>query len=337
VQNVSSTYIFLPPDEGRRMQAVRYHEHGDVDVLSVKELPRPTPGSRELLVEMRAVSVNPVDAKFRSGAYGSVSLPAVPGGDGAGVVVEVGDAIEAFEGGDRVFVSGMGHADGGTTAEYAAIPVWKVAHLPESVSLEVGGAIGNVGATAWITLESVAGLQTGDWVLVHGGAGGVGHVAVQLAASAGADVVATAGSDAARDRVGALGAVSALEYASDTLAAEVRTVTGEAGVDVILDHMLGEHLETDLEVLGHGGQIVTIMSGSSETDATHLWRKEATIHGVNLGERPERRSILERIARLLGRGELTVEIADVYDLDDIRRAHRAVVESGHVGKVIVTP
>jgi len=129
--------------------------------------------------------------------------------------------------------------------------------------------------------------------LVHGGAGGVGHVAVQLATSAGAKVVATAGSEGARDRVESLGAVRALDYASDSLAAEIRTTTDEAGLDVVLDHMLGK--------------------------------------------RPERQSVLERVARLLQRGELTAEVAAVYDLDEIRQAHRAVVEGGHVGKVIVTP
>jgi|APHM01.1.fsa_nt_gi NADPH:quinone reductase and related Zn-dependent oxidoreductases len=185
-------------DQPDTMQAVRYHEHGEADVLGVDEIARPTPDRNEVLVEIEAASVNRVDVMFRSGQYGELPLPAIPGGDGAGIVAGVGNAVERFSVGDRVVASGMDRATGGTFAEYAAIPTSKLAALPDDVPWEVAGAIGNVGATAWTALEELAGVQAGDRVLVHGGSGGVGHMAVQIAAESGAEVITTAGTAAAR-------------------------------------------------------------------------------------------------------------------------------------------
>jgi NADPH:quinone reductase-like Zn-dependent oxidoreductase len=319
------------------MRVVRYHELGEPDVLQVDEVERPTPEKDEVLVEVRAASVNPVDDMFRSGEYGDVSLPAVPGGDGAGVVVETGRDVDRFEAGDRVFASGMGHAEGGTTAEYVAFPAIKLARLPETVSFEAGGAIGNVGATAWVALEDIAGLTTGDRVLVHGGAGGVGHAAVQVAAAGGADVIATAGSAAARERVADLGAAAVLDYHSDTLAADVLDATDGEGVDVVLDHLLEQYLEVDLEVAAQGGQVVSVMGEVAAASGFPLRQKEVTLRGMSLGNRAERTPILERLARLLERGDLVPQVADTYGFDEVAQAHRDVLAGGYVGKLVVTP
>lgn len=319
------------------MRVVRYHEYGGPDVMTVEEVDRPTPGPGEVLVEMRAASVNPVDAKFRSGTVPRVTFPAIPGGDGAGVVGAVGDGVDAFDVGDRVFASGMGHAEGGTFAEYVAFPEMKLAHLPESVPFEVGGAIGNVGCTAWTALVDIAGLRPGDRCLIHGGAGGVGHVAVQLAAAGGAEAVATAGFAEARARVRDLGAVEALDYDSDSLADEVLAATDGAGVDVVLDHLLERYLAVDLEVAAEGAHVVTITGDVAGTAGGPLRNKEVTLRGMSMGNRPERRGILERLAALLERGDLTAVVHRTYDLDEVRQAHRDVVEGGYVGKLVVTP
>lgn len=319
------------------MRAVRYHEYGDADVLDVDRMDRPTPEADEVVVEIRAASVNPVDVLLRTGTYGRVPLPSVPGGDGAGIVASVGDDVDAFEEGDRVFVSGMDRADGGTFAEYAAVPETKLARLPDRVSFEVGAAIANVGATAWTALEEVAGIRTGDRVLVHGGAGGVGHVAVQLAATGGAEVIATAGSDEARDRVRDLGADVALDYASDSLADDVRSATGDEGVEVVLDHRLEEYLELDFDVLADGGQVVSLMGHVPQTNAVPLYDKQITIRGLKMDERPVRTPILRRLARLMSRGDLTALVADTYDFDEAGQAHRDVQSGGYVGKLVVTP
>lgn len=319
------------------MRAVRYHEHGGADVLGVDEVARPEPDAGEVLVEMRAASVNRVDVMFRSGEYGQLPLPSIPGGDGAGVVAAVGGDVTRFEEGDRVFASGMDRADGGTFAEYAAVPETKLARLPDETSFEVGAALGNVGATAWTALEELAGIQAGDRVLVHGGSGGVGHAAVQIAASSGADVIATAGSETARDHIRDLGATAALDYESDSLAEDVLAATDGAGVETVLDHRLEEYLGFDLQVVAEGGQIVSIMGHVPGTNGVPLYNKEVTVRALKMDNRPVRTPVLQRLTRLVTRGDLTAVVADTYDFADATQAHRDVLAGGYVGKLVVTP
>ena len=321
----------------RRMNAVRYHEHGGADVLRVDEVERPAPDADEVLVEMRAASVNPVDVMLRSGEYGEIPLPSVPGGDGAGVVSAAGADVEAFEVGDRVFASGMDRAEGGTFAEYAAVPETKLARLPEDIPFEEGAAVANVGATAWTALVEVAGVRPGDRVLVHGGAGGVGHAAVQVAASAGADVVATAGSADARDRLRDLGATAVLDYESDSLAEDVLAATGDEGVETVLDHRLEEYLDLDFRVLAEGGEVVALMGHVPGTSDVPFYEKELTVRALRMDNHPVRGPTLERLVRLMERDDLTAVVADTYDLDEAARAHRDLLAGGYVGKLVVTP
>jgi NADPH2:quinone reductase len=319
------------------VRAVRFHEHGGPDVLSVDQVERPAPAADEVLVEVRAASVNPVDVMLRSGEYGSIPLPSIPGGDGAGVVTAVGDDVDGVESGDRVFLSGMDRAEGGTFAEYAAVPATKVAPLPEGCSFEMGAAVANVGATAWTALERIAGIHPGDRVLIHGGAGGVGHAAVQLAASAGAAVIATAGSAEARDRLRELGAAEALDYESDTLRRDVLAATDGAGVETVLDHKLEEYLELDLQVVTEGGEIVAIMGHLPETSGLPFYSNEATIHALRMDNHPVRSPVLERLGRLLERGDLSPVVAETYDLEAAPQAQTDVLQGGYVGKLVVTP
>ena len=319
------------------MRAVRYHDYGSADVLQVDEVDRPTPDHDEVLVEMRAASVNRVDVMFRSGQYGELPLPSIPGGDGAGVVAAVGEDVEAFEPGDRVFASGMDRAEGGTFAEYAAIPAEKLARLPEDVSWMAGGAIGNVGATAWTALEDLAGIQAGDRVLIHGGSGGVGHAAVQIAAHSGAEVIATAGSEDARARLQELGATVAFDYESDSLGEDILAATDGAGVDTILDHRLEEYLDLDLSVVTEGGTIISTMGHIPETNGRPLYNKEVTIQPLKMDNHPTRRPVLERLARLMKQDVLTPIVADTYAFEDTARAHQEIRAGGYVGKLVVTP
>lgn len=317
------------------MRAVRYHEHGRADVLEVDEVERPEPAVDEVLVDVRAASVNPVDVLLRAGEYGDAGLPAVPGGDGAGVVAATGDRVDRFDAGDRVFVSGLDRAAAGTFAEYATVPASKVAALPEQVDFEAGAAVANVGATAWTALTEVVSVAPGDRVVVHGGAGGVGHVAVQMATSAGADVVATVGSDAARERVRDLGAVAAFDYDSETLAEDLLAATD--GFDVVLDHHLAENLNANLAAAARGADVVALMGHLPAADARLFYGKEVTVHALRMDNRPERAPVLRRVARLLARGDVAPAVADTYDLADAAQAHRDITSGGHFGKLVVTP
>lgn len=319
------------------MRAVRYHDYGSPDVLQVDEVDRPTPDRGEVLVEMRATSVNRVDVMFRAGRYGDLPLPSIPGGDGAGVVTAVGEDVEIFNPGDRVFASGMDRAEGGTFAEYATIPAEKLANLPDDVSWAAGGAIGNVGATAWTALEDLAGIQAGDRVLIHGGSGGVGHVAVQIAAHSGAEVITTAGSEGARARLTELGAAAVLDYESDSLADDIVAATDGAGVETVLDHRLEEYLDLDLSVLTEGGTIISTMGHVPETNGRPLYNKEVTIQPLKMDNHPTRRPVLERLARLMSQDVLTPVVADTFAFDNAARAHQEILTGGYVGKLVVTP
>jgi NADPH:quinone reductase-like Zn-dependent oxidoreductase len=319
------------------MRAVRYHDHGDADVLQVDEVDRPTPDRDEVLVEIRAASVNRVDVLFRSGRYGDLPLPTIPGGDGAGVVAAVGEDVAAFAVGDRVVASGMDRAAGGTFAEYATIPAAKLARLPEDLSWTAGGAIGNVGATAWTALEGLAGVQAGDRVLVHGGSGGVGHAAVQIAAHSGAQVITTAGTETARRRLEALGASVALDYESDSLAEDILAATDGAGVETILDHRLEEYLDLDLEVVTAGGQIISTMGQIPATNARPFYDTEVTVQPLKMDNRPVRRPTLERLVRLIEQDALTPVVADTYALEDATQAQQDLLAGGSLGKRVVTP
>jgi NADPH:quinone reductase and related Zn-dependent oxidoreductases len=321
----------------RSMNAVRYHEYGSADVLQVDQVPRPSPDADEVLVQMRAASINPVDVMIRSGEYGQVPLPSIPGGDGAGIVAAVGEGVETVEEGDRVFASGMDRAEGGTIAEYAAIPETKLARLPDDVSFETGAAIGNVGAAAWTALVEVAGMQPGDRVLVHGGSGGVGHAAVQIAASAGADVIATVGSQQAHEKLESLGAATTLDYESDSLVGNVLAATDGDGVETVLDHRLEEYLAVDLQVLTDGGQVVSIMGHVPEANGVPLYNKEITVRGLKMDNHPVRAPILERLVRLMERDDLSPVVADTYDITEVDQAHRDILAGGYVGKLVVTP
>jgi NADPH:quinone reductase-like Zn-dependent oxidoreductase len=231
----------------------------------------------------------------------------------------------------------MDRAEGGTFAEYATIPETKLAHLPEDVSVEEGAAIANVGATAWTALVEVAGIQAGDRVLVHGGSGGVGHAAVQIAAASGADVIATAGSEAARKEVRELGTTAALDYESDTLAEDILEVTNGNGVETVLDHRLEEYLGLDFEVLAEGGQIVSLMGHVPETNGIPFYKKQVTVQALQMDSRPVRTPMLQRVVRLLDRGDLTPVVADTYDFEDAAQAQQRVMAGGYVGKLVVTP
>lgn len=319
------------------MRAIRYHEHGGPDVLQVDELERPTPGPNELLLEIRAASVNAVDTRFRAGTYGSVSLPAIPGGDAAGSVTTVGGEVTDFTEGDRVVASGMGHADGGTFAEYGVVPAMKVARLPENVSFETGAAIANVGVTAWLGLVDCVALEPAEWCLIHGGNGGVGHAAVQLATTMGANVVATVGSEVTGNGVRKLGAVATPIYDSETLAADIDDATGGAGVDVILDHRLDEYLGLDMTVAAQNARILSITGDVPRVNNAPLQHKQLTLQGLSIANTANRQPVLDRLTSLVERDKLTAEISEIYDLAEAASAHQTVAEGGYVGKIVVTP
>ncbi|HET7325238.1 MAG TPA: NADPH:quinone reductase [Halococcus sp.] len=327
------------------MHAVRFHEYGGPDVLEIDEIDTPEPASGEVLVEVRAAGVNPVDTYFREGSYEPFELPMIPGGDFAGSVAGVGEGVEEFTEGDRVYGTALGQNHQGSYAEYATVPTDRLVHLPEDVDMTAAGGAGVVAVTAWRALVDHASLEPGETCLIHGGSGGVGHAAVQIAAATGAHVITTAAPDY-NDRLHELGADVVLDYSRDDLADAVReegianTGTADEGVDVILDHRLDDYLQFDAEVAATGARVVGIGEHSPgvgfENDGVAR-SKDVNYQFMSMFNTPDFRVPLRRLAYLMEQGELTIDVEREYGLDEAGEAQRAVLEDSFLGKIVLVP
>lgn len=316
------------------MEAVRFREFGGPEVLAVESVARPEPADDEVLIAAEAAAVNPVDTYIRQGAYGAATPPWIPGCDVAGVVEAVGDRVYEVAVGDRVVATGLGKDRQGTCAEYVAVPADDVAALPEGVGFAAGAAVALVGVTAWDALVRACDLTATERCLIHGGSGGVGHVAVQIAAAAGADVTATASSQY-HDRLRGLGAEDVLDYRRDDLAG---AIAGAGAPDVVLDHRLDEYLPLDVTVAGHGARIAAIGNEDDSAtfpDALACRDKALSLHHVSMFNVPAYRPVLGRLGTLLARGDLTPVVERTYDLAEVADAQRAVRAESFLGKLVV--
>ena len=297
------------------MHAVVMHETGGPEVLSYEEAERPEPGDGEVLIRVRAASVNPADWKSRRG-FREQQLPAVLGHDVSGTV-ELSRA-EGFAEGDEVF----GMVASGGYAEFATASAAAIAKKPAGVSHEQAAAIPVAGLTAWQALFDRAGLVRGQTALVAGAAGGVGHFAVQFARHAGARAIGT-GSSRNRDFVLGLGAEEYVDYTQQDVADAV------SSVDVAFDTVGGETTEALLQSVREGGVLVTI-AGAPPEEAARERGVRAELHVMSPSSEQ-----LARIADLIGAGDVEAEIAEVVPLTEVQRAHE-LSESGHTrGKIIL--
>ena len=321
------------------MRAVVINDHGGPEALHVEEIDRPEPGANELLVEVGAAGVNPVDTYFRDGSYEPVGLPFTPGVDIAGTVVSVGEGVEAFDAGDRVYGTGIGNGEHqGAYAEYATVPTDRVVELPEDAGMTQAGAAGVVACTAWRALVDHANLDPAESCLVHGGSGGVGHVAVQLAAAVHADSITTA-APTYHDTLDGLGAGTVLDYDREDLADAVVEASG-GGVDVILDHRLDDYLQFDADVAAADATVV----GIGENDPAPAFSnvaggraKDVTYRLMSMFNTPDLRVPLSGIAHLMDAGAVEVEVAERYGLDEAADAQRDVMSESFFGKLVIEP
>jgi NADPH2:quinone reductase len=321
------------------MRAVRLHDHGGPEVLQVDDTDRPDPGDEELLVEVAAAGVNPVDTYFRDGSYEPVGLPFTPGVDFAGTVAAVGADVDDFATGDRVYGTGIGNGGfQGGYAEYATIPTDRVVALPDGADMVEAGAAGVAAVTAWRALVDHADLDPAEACLVHGGSGGVGHAAVQVADAVSARVVTTAAPEY-HDRLHELGADTVLDYGRDDLADAVVEAT-DGGADAILDHRLDDYLQFDADVAAPGCRVVGIGENSPDpafTDDGAARSKDVSYHFMSMFNMPDLRVGLRGVAHLMDTDRLSVELARSYDLDEAGEAQRAVMEDSFFGKLVVEP
>lgn len=297
------------------MRAVVLHETGGPEVLRIEEVDKPEPGEGELLIRVSAASVNPIDWKIRRGTRPR-ELPVVLGNDVAGTVER--SLVDGYVEGDEVF----GFAGSGGYAEYTVSPGRVVAKKPVQLSQVQAAALPVAGLTAWQAIFDHGGLRSGQTLLVAGAAGGVGHLAVQFGKHAGARVIGT-GSARNREFVLGLGVDEYVDYTSVDVAEAV------SGADVAFDTVGGETTKTLLPTLREGGVLVTIAAQPPEQEAAARGARAMAFSATPKSEQ------LAEIAGLIATGEVKVEIAQAFPLDEVVQAHE-LSEAGHTrGKLVL--
>jgi NADPH2:quinone reductase len=323
------------------MQVARFHEHGEEDVLTVEDIERPNPAAGEILVETEAIGVNHVDTLFRKGVFPPPGLPHIPGSDFAGIVTEVGEQVTEYEVGDRVNGAGLGGDRPGTYAEFVTAPVERVAHLPEAVSFDEGAAVGHVGVAAWQAVIHHGDLQAAETCLIHGGGGGLGHIAVQLAAASGGTVITTEAEQETRDRLLDLGADAAFDFRRDDLADAVLEVDQP---DLIVDYHFDNYVDFDLVNIAHSGRISILEFTAEEGGEAVIGQstlrqallKDVTIQLIGIYN-ADISAVLQSLNKLTANGDLHVEVAGTYDLDDAAQAQHDIVEELFLGSLVLKP
>ena len=320
------------------MKAIRVKEFGGPQVLELEEVPASQPRSCEVLVKMHAAGVNPVETYIRAGTYARLpELPYTPGNDGAGVVEQIGSDVWEFKPGDRVYTAG---STSGTYAEFALCKKEQLHPLPANVSFAQGAAMGTPYATAYRALLQRAGAKRGETVLVHGASGGVGTAAVQLARAHGLRVFGTAGSEGGLKLAREQGADELFDHRAPEHFEQIMKATDGHGVDVIVEMLANVNLGKDLTILAKGGRVVIIGSrGPVEINPRDTMQREADIRGMILPNTPppEMASIHAALVAGLENGTLRPVIGKEFSLANAAEAHRAVMESGALGKIVLVP
>ena len=324
------------------MKAIRAHQFGPPHVLQLEDVTDPKPGAGQVLVQIKAAGVNPADTYVRSGSYALLPTPPyVPGGEGAGVVAEIGENVKGWEAGDRVYVTGTVNGPlQGTCAELAVCGASQIQPLPERVSFPQGAAVHVAYATAYRSLFQRAYARPGEWVLVHGASGGVGIPCVQLARAHGLRIIGTAGTERGRQLVIAEGAHHVLDHAKPDYLAEIMAITDERGVDLVMEMLANVNLDRDLGVLALRGRIVVIGNrGPVEINARQAMVRDAAILGMVLWNTPEDEmaGIHAALGAGLANGTLRPVVGQEIPLKDAARAHEVVMSSGAHGKIVLVP
>ena len=330
------------------MKAIQMREPGGPDVLTDVDLPVPEVSKpTDVLVKLEAAGVNPVDTKIRArGPFLPGTLTAVPGCDGAGIVAEVGDEVSRFKPGDAVWFchGGLGGPHG-NYAEYSLLDEALVQPMPKTLDFVHAAAAPLVLITAWEALFDRAGLHAGQTALIHGGAGGVGHVAIQLARQAEARVATTVSSPEKAEFAHGLGAEHAVNYRQEDVVAQVMEWTGGRGVDVALDTVGPAVFRATIPAMAVYGDLVTILDPGPDLDLKEARNRNLRL-SLTLMLTPQLRgmpealahqgSILHRCGDLIDAGKLRVHVAETFPLSRAADAHRRLEAGGAKGKLVLT-
>jgi NADPH:quinone reductase-like Zn-dependent oxidoreductase len=306
-------------------KAVQFDSYGGIDVLEVRDVPRPVPAAGDVLVEVKAAGINPGEAMIRQGFLHDrfpATFPSGQGSDLAGVVAEVGPGVDSVTVGDEV----IGFSENRTShAEFVAVPANQLTRKPVNVSWEVAGALFVAGTTAYAAVRAI-GLKPGETVAVAGAAGGVGTIAVQLARRSGATVLGIAG-PSNDDWLTANGVVP-VNY-GDGLADRLRDAAPDGRIDALLDFFGGGYVELAVTELGVDPQRV-------DTIIDFPAIERFGVKGEGNAEAADA-TVLAELAKLIASGELELPIAAVYPLDQVKEAYRALEQRHTRGKIVLRP
>jgi len=318
------------------MKAIRVSQYGAPTVLKLEDVPAPQAGPGQVVVRNRAVGVNPVDTYLRANIDNrGPKLPYTPGSDAAGLVEAVGSGVTSVRTGDRVYVAGT---LGGAYAELSLCEAGQVHPLPDNVSFAQGAAMNIPYGTAWHAFVNRARGESGETVLVHGASGGVGIGAVQIARARGLTVIGTAGTERGRKLVLEQGAHHVLDHTASGYLDELLALTGGRGPDIILEMLANVNLQKDLGVIAMRGRIVVIGNrGPTEINARLAMNKDAAILGMALyhATAAQVAGMHAALVEGLRSGTLRPVIGQELPLAQAPRAHEAVMEPGHHGKIVL--
>ena len=324
------------------MKAVRIHEDGGPEVLRYEEVDDPVAGENEILIRLRAASLNHLDCWVRQGLP-SVPKPRILGADGAGIVEALGPGADRVTEGDRVVIN-PGLDDGarivgehmdGTHAELVSVPAENVYPVPEGLSFEEAAAFPLVFETAYRMLVTKANVRLGEWVLVWGIGSGVASASFAIARALGARTIVTSSSADKLKRAKELGADAAVNHADDDVAAAVKEATGGRGVDLVVEHVGEATWKTSLQAAGPNARIVVCgaTSGPNPPAQLHrIWWKQLTIFGSTMGTKED----FEGAYELVARGDARPIVDRVFPLEEAAAAHAYLEEGRQFGKVVLT-
>jgi NADPH2:quinone reductase len=328
------------------MKAQVIHHFGDPSVFQIRDIPVPEVIPGHVLIHVKATSVNPIDTKVRSGAVQTVApeFPAVLHGDVAGVVCAVGEGVTKFKVGDEVYgcAGGFRSTPGGALAEYMLADANLLAHKPKNLTMEEASALPLVAITAWEALFTRGKLAPGQNILIHAAAGGVGHVAIQLAKWAGAKVYTTASTKEKLEIGSRLGADVAINYREESVRDYVQKYTNGKGFDMVFDTVGGANLDRSFEAAAPLGTVLAIAARSTH-DLTPLHSNGLTLHVVFMllkildkELRKEYRDILEKLANIVEEGKLRPVLdPNIFTFDEASKAHELLESGKAIGKVVL--
>ncbi len=346
--------------EATTMDAIVINEHGGPEVLERARLPVPVPGPGEVRIRVKAVALNHLDLWVRRGGPAfRLEYPHRLGGDIAGVIDALGPGVTDLRCGDKAVISPgvscgvcraclrgadnfcrsyriLGENTQGGYSEFVVVPRQNVLDYPGDLPFEEAAACLLSCMTAWQMLVKRAKVCPGETVLVHGAGSGVGVAAIQIARLFGADVIATAGTDAKLARAAELGANEIINYKDADFVAEVKRITGKRGVDVVFEHVGGETFARSIKATTSGGRIVTCGATSgftSEIDLRHVFFRQISILGSTMGSKADLIDVLAHVAA----GRIRPVVHAVLPLAEAAAAHRILEERRAFGKVVLQP